>query len=314
MRKSPLAAAGIAGALIVGLFLLHRARPPGSTPPELIVQRTAEIRVPITDSPIPLRETRLATRLESMPARSSEPETATSLITEDALLAGIVDALAPEGGELRDHAINELLAALAERNPSAAARFAETNENPGSREEVIRQVARVWSEKDFESALIWAESKFSGEERRAALDEVCKQRVLTHPADVLRLREQFVDSDEPYSAVADLASKWAERDPIEALKWVDGHAPDPRMDEVMARVVFEYARAHPEKAARYVVESIKPGAAQSEAAITVLHQWALVDLSNAARWAESFPEGQLRDRALLEIGGIASDSHKKQAE
>ena len=138
--------------------------------------------------------------------------------------------------------------------------------------------------------------------------------MLTHPADVLRLREQFVDSDEPYSAVADLASKWAERDPIEALKWVDGHAPDPRMDEVMARVVFEYARAHPEKAARYVVESIKPGAAQSEAAITVLHQWALVDLSNAARWAESFPEGQLRDRALLEIGGIASDSHKKQAE
>ena len=259
-----------------------------------------------------LRGPHVASRLPSDP--ETAPPNSPASATEDELLAKILVALAPEGGEERDHALNELLPALADKNPSVAARFAEANDNPGSREEVIRLVARAWAGKDAESALTWADSRFSGEERLAALEEVCKQRVCIQPGDTVRLREQLTASDESFAAVADLAATWAERDPREALKWIDAHPPDPRMDEVVQRVVFEYAQTQPENAARYVVQSLKPGAAQSEAAITALHQWALRDLAAAARWAESFPEGELRDRALLELGGLAVDFRERRAD
>jgi hypothetical protein len=54
-----------------------------------------------------------------------------------------------------------------------------------------------------------------------------------------------------------------------------------------------------------VVEKIPAGKAQTEAAIAVLHQWALSDLPAAGQWAARFPEGDLRSRAYSELGNIA---------
>jgi hypothetical protein len=39
-----------------------------------------------------------------------------------------------------------------------------------------------------------------------------------------------------------------------------------------------------------------PGERQTEAAISVLHQWALRDLNAATAWTFTFPEGALRQR------------------
>jgi hypothetical protein len=38
--------------------------------------------------------------------------------------------------------------------------------------------------------------------------------------------------------------------------------------------------------------------------MSVLHQWGLQDLPAATAWAEHFPEGPVRDRAILELTGI----------
>ena len=56
---------------------------------------------------------------------------------------------------------------------------------------------------------------------------------------------------------------------------------------------------------RFVVKQIPPGLTQTEAAIMVVHQWALRDPAGAASWVESFPEGPIRDRAVNELKGLA---------
>ena len=72
----------------------------------------------------------------------------------------------------------------------------------------------------------------------------------------------------------------------------------------LARVAFIGSQSDPVDAARIVAEEMTPGQRQTEAAISVLHQWALRDLDGAATWAFAFPEGALRQRAMDEIKGV----------
>ena len=43
-----------------------------------------------------------------------------------------------------------------------------------------------------------------------------------------------------------------------------------------------------------------------------LHQWGLRDLAIAEKWAEGFPEGDLRSRAVNELNGIAQSLPESQ--
>ena len=54
-----------------------------------------------------------------------------------------------------------------------------------------------------------------------------------------------------------------------------------------------------------VVEQIPPGSIQTEAVISVLHQWFLRDMAGAAAWVDQFPAGDLKVRAENEMSGIA---------
>jgi hypothetical protein len=76
-------------------------------------------------------------------------------------------------------------------------------------------------------------------------------------------------------------------------------------DQLIARLAFVRSQTSPIEAATLVAERIPAGGAQTEAAIAVLHQWALRDLSAAGQWATRFPEGELRSRAFSELGSIA---------
>lgn len=53
-----------------------------------------------------------------------------------------------------------------------------------------------------------------------------------------------------------------------------------------------------------VATQISQGPAQEEAAICVLHQWALQDINAAQTWAMNFPEDPLRNRAMNELSII----------
>ena len=54
------------------------------------------------------------------------------------------------------------------------------------------------------------------------------------------------------------------------------------------------------------MNQIPPGAAQDEAIMTVLNQWANQDLIAATDWVKQFPDGPLQVRALNELEGMVA--------
>ena len=68
------------------------------------------------------------------------------------------------------------------------------------------------------------------------------------------------------------------------------------------------SKTKPEEAGRLITREMAPGPLQDEAAMTVLHQWTRTDAGAALAWAESFPPGGLRDRALEEVVNLSAVS------
>ena len=61
------------------------------------------------------------------------------------------------------------------------------------------------------------------------------------------------------------------------------------------------AKTSPADAVRLISEQMSPGQFPNAAAISVLYQWAQLDAATALAWAESFPAGDLRERAIQEV-------------
>jgi len=105
--------------------------------------------------------------------------------------------------------------------------------------------------------------------------------------------------------LGNLAQQWAERDLPSAISWAGNYPPGENRDNLFARIAFAESQTSPANAAQMVVEQISPGSTQQEAAMSILHQWALQDMTRALAWAEQFPAGELYDRAIIELAGIA---------
>lgn len=197
-----------------------------------------------------------------------------------------------------------LLPALVGVDPLAAARFAETNILGEGRERAMHCVARLWAAQDALSAAGWAATLANAVERDAILTEVCRKVAEKDPGEAVRMRSESVADRASNTGLETLAQTWAESDFTAAQDWVLSRAPSGQRDQIVARLAFVRSKTSPLEAAKLVVDSIPPGAAQTEAAMSVLHQWAARDPAAAQSWAENFPEGDLRSRALKEIDGI----------
>jgi hypothetical protein len=227
-------------------------------------------------------------------ADNAEPDVTT--------LAGLIQrALASNRSHEHELALNDLLPALVKRDPTAAGRLAEMSLAEHHRGRLLDRVARLWAAEDMASALAWAEGLQHHGEREDALTQICLQLSETDPAGAVELRARFLTEHDRYDALEDLTLRWAERDLLPAFAWVSRRPADERRDKLVARVAFVCAREAPAEAARFVVETMSPGETRDEAAISVLYQWAKQDRAGAAAWAQTFPEGPIRDRALKEL-------------
>lgn len=77
-------------------------------------------------------------------------------------------------------------------------------------------------------------------------------------------------------------------------------------NHLFGRIAFVQSQTNPEEAAQLVVDQMSPGPTQIEAAISVMHQWALRDANAAMAWAEAFPPGDLLDRAINEVKNVTA--------
>jgi hypothetical protein len=105
--------------------------------------------------------------------------------------------------------------------------------------------------------------------------------------------------------IGNLAQQWATADISAAREWTSLQPRGEVRSELVSRIGFVMSQDDPPAAAGYVLEELDAGEAQTEAVISVLHQWALKDPTAAGSWAGTFPAGALRERALQELAGIS---------
>ena len=140
-------------------------------------------------------------------------------------------------------------------------------------------------------------------ERTAAMARVCYQWAEFDPRGAIEHALAWQLEEVP-GLFENLALQWASADLPAARAWTETQPPSEFRSELVMRIGFALAQKDPEAAAHYVLRETTPGPTQTEAAIAVLHQWFQKDPEAAAAWANGFPAGPLKERALQEVAGI----------
>ena len=192
----------------------------------------------------------------------------------------------------------------------AGADLALTSSNsPGNSQDLDQN--QDWARNFPAEALAWLQNAPDGTQRVAIAEIVCPELAQTNAVAAVALAENSLGSgtnDVAQNLLGNLAQTWAGQDGRAASAWVIAKPRGEQRDRLLGRVTFVQSQTNPEEATRLVVEQMSPGAAQTEAAISVMHQWALRDANAAMKWAEAFPAGDLRERAINEVRNVSAYS------
>ncbi len=195
------------------------------------------------------------------------------------------------------------LANLAHTNPLAAAAQLETVPSGEERTIAMRIVFREWAAISPRDALAWISAMGAEQDRNEAREFVCHRVAEEHPKLAFDLAWQ-IGEDTATPLVQDLAQQWAGADVAAARDWALALPVGTDRDQILSRVCRVLSQSDPSSAGAIVSREIPAGPVQDEAAMSVLHQWAIRDFTSASEWITHFPEGSLRIRAEEELAGI----------
>ena len=239
------------------------------------------------------------------PTASKPPVDSAKQAQVKELLAQLQSALAAEASVAKSENISNSLYSLLRLDPAAATGLADQFKDQ-EREDYMRHLAQAWTAIDPQAALAWATQLTDVEERQATVQKVCLIRAEADPADAISMTENSDVGDQKDVITENLAMQWATKDLSAALTWAQSQPAGDHRDQVIGRIAFIESQSDAAAAARMVVQQIPPGTAQTEAAMSVLHQWGQKDLVAAKAWVDQCPAGDLRSRATKELDGIAS--------
>jgi len=204
----------------------------------------------------------------------------------------------------RSMALSSLLPILISEDPHAVARFAELHTG-AEREQLLRRTSQLWAARDPNAALEWAVTLSNADERDVSIADISAELANTDPARAVALRARYAPTVESDSALENFTQQWAAQDLSAALDWALARPAGRQRDLLLERIAFIRAQTAPSDAARLITDHMSPSSAQSDAVVTILHQWALRDYSAAQEWTTRFPEGPLRTRVTEDLATIS---------
>lgn len=158
---------------------------------------------------------------------------------------------------------------------------------------------RDWARERPDQALAWLPGAIADERRDAVVEMICARIAEYDPAQAVALAERY--PTEGAHLLENLVHQWAEQNSTEAKAYALARPPGAGRDRLLSRVAYIEAKTNPADAAKLIAHFISPGEIQTEAALSVLHQWAQTDPGAASAWAAIFPSASLRHRAANEV-------------
>jgi thioredoxin-like negative regulator of GroEL len=157
--------------------------------------------------------------------------------------------------------------------------------------------------------LAWLTNAPDGQQRLTIAEIAYSQVAQTNVVAAVKLAENYLSSSTNEVAqflLDNLTQQWADQDLSAASAWALAKPAGEQRDRLLQRIAMAESAANPAEAGRLISEQMSPGQFQNEAAISVIYQWAQKDAAAAMAWAESFPAGDLRDRAIKEVKNVST--------
>jgi hypothetical protein len=199
-------------------------------------------------------------------------------------------------------------------NPARALAQALALEVGSDRQSHVRDLLSTWAARDAEAALKWVSSLKDASGRRSSRATVCLAVAEEDPRRAVMLAlAHGADEEDDGGLLKSLTMQWCEKETENVLEGAQSQPPGEWRDRLLARASFVLSKTDPSRAAQ-VVAGLEGGTLQDEAAMAVLHQWALKDPSAALQWSETFSEPMLRERALAEVSNLCAPVAARTAE
>lgn len=174
--------------------------------------------------------------------------------------------LSPNG---RRQALNGIVAAWAEIDPVAAAKWAKNL--TGDEMWVVSSIARAWVEKDPLAASAWVLEMPVGPQRVQSLESIGQAWGAKSRSDALVWAEKIQPDLDRQAAVGGVIQSWAMQDSAAALKYAEGQTDMKSKEQLLGKV---------------------------------LYGWCFRDRPAAEKWVKELPEGDLK-KAMEESLGRA---------
>jgi hypothetical protein len=192
----------------------------------------------------------------------------------------------------------------AETEPAAAAAW--TQELGAERDELLKNVASVWSNADLNAAVAWAKGLTEGEGQQAALRVVSEETIRQQPATALELAASLTSGPEREQVTIRALNEWATQEPVTALRWVASITDTQWQQQLKASLIPTIASIDGGSGAQLTTAWLSAGPEQERIAVAVVQRWAQQSPEQAAAWVERFPEGRMRLAALDNLKRLGS--------
>lgn len=202
-------------------------------------------------------------------------------------------------GEQKGWAVRHIGGYWSEKDPRQAAEFCLRNGGGENVDDAICEVAENWVRKDFSEAKSYMESLPPGQVRVMFLRSLMRIWFGTDPKAAAAYASALSEANRRGSAYF-IAYDWAKVDPTAAADW-SLNLPEPNTRYQGAAFVFgNWLKADP-YAASVWMGKLKSGPDRNRIIYYFAYDVAYLDPANAAKWAITIDEPELRDTTLFRV-------------
>ena len=219
------------------------------------------------------------------------------------------------GNAMVEALTKELISTWSDHAPLNAAEYVKTFKDDGLFHSTAREILRDWALIDFDEAARWIE-RFDDEDRRKNLETMLadggridgdREKGLTYAL------QKFSENGRLSHSIYLLVGQTIGDDIPGSISWIREIAPSELLYEEFANTLLHQWRMHDPAEAVKHLDLMPDPIRRANMYDLFASQYAEQDIKNAREWANSLPESNDRDRALLGVAQVWLERDPSQA-